>query len=71
MGSMTITLPEIAERRLREEAAKRNASAEDFAARLLADHLRYPVPAEFDMTDDEAQFYTDAVHKARSERLPE
>jgi len=46
MATLTIEISADAERRLREEAARRNASAEVLASRLLVDQLRFPIPAD-------------------------
>jgi hypothetical protein len=63
--SLTIELTQEAEQRLRAEAARRNSPAEVLAAQLLNGQLRFPIPAEFDVSDAEAQFFADAVHKSR------
>jgi predicted transcriptional regulator len=65
--SLTIELSQEAEQRLREEAARRNSSVELLAAQLLNDQLRFPIPAEFDVSEAESQFFVDAVHKSRSD----
>jgi hypothetical protein len=62
MAAMQINLPESADRRLREEAAKRNASPEDFASMLLADRLRFDLPADSTIangTDASARSFKD------------
>jgi hypothetical protein len=66
--SIVIQLPEEQEQKLREEAARRNSPPEVFAAKLLSEQLRLPIPAEFDVSDEEAQFYADAVHQFRNEQ---
>ncbi len=66
--SFVIQLPEKQEQKLREEAARRNSPLEVFAAKLLGEQLRLPIPAEFDVSDEEARFYADAVHQMRNER---
>ncbi len=66
--SLTIQLSHQAESRLREEAARRNAPPEELAAKLLNDQLRFPIPGEFDVTEEEGQFFVDAVHKLRDQQ---
>jgi hypothetical protein len=61
-----VPLPEKQEQKLREEAAGRNSPPEVFAAKLLSKQLRLPIPAEFDVSDEEARFYADAVHHFRN-----
>ncbi len=66
--SIVIQLSEKQEQKLREEAARRNSAPEVFAAKLLSEQLRLPIPAEFDVSDEEALFYADAVHRFRNEQ---
>ena len=70
MATLTIEISADAERRLREEAARRNASAEVLASKLLADQLRFPIPAEFDVRDEELAAIQEAVDSVRAERSP-
>ena len=70
MATLTIEITADAERRLREEAARRNASAEVLASRLLVDQLRFPIPAEFDVQDDVLAVINEAVDSVRAERSP-
>jgi len=68
MLSIKIDLPDATADQLRREAALRNESAEHLAARLLSDQLRSPLPAEFDITDDEIdliQAEVDAVRESK------
>ena len=65
--SLSIDLPPETEQRLRDEAARRSASVEALAAKLLTEQLRYPIPAELDVSDEEAQSFVDAVHQQRNE----
>ncbi len=65
--SIVIQLPEQQEQKLREEAARRNSPPEVLAAKLLSEQLRLPIPAEFDISDEEARFYADVVHQFRNE----
>jgi len=70
MASLTIEIPADAEQRLREEAARRNDSAEALAARLLIDQLRLAqLPAEFDMNDQEIAVIRTAVDEVRAGHL--
>jgi hypothetical protein len=66
MATLTIEISTEDEKRLREEALRHNASVESFAAKLLADQLRHPLPAEFDVTDDEIAIIHDAIDQVRA-----
>ena len=68
MATLTIELSADAERRLREEAARRNASAEELASRLLVDQLRFPIPAELDVIEKELDVIHQAVSSVRANR---
>src|SRR5688572_27596731 len=65
MATLTIDLPADAERRLREEAGRRNASVEDYAARLIVNQLDSRAPAEFEIGDDEVAAIQQAVREVR------
>jgi hypothetical protein len=67
MAILTIELPADAERRLREEAGRRNASVEAYAASLIVNHLRSGLPAEFEIGDEEIATIQEAVHQVRNQ----
>lgn len=66
LGLMHIHLPEPAERKLREEAAKQNASPEDLASRLLMDQLGSPT-----VSREDADSTNDFDHQFTPERVAE
>jgi hypothetical protein len=69
MATLTIDIPAETERRLREEAGRRNSSAETYAASLIVKQLQSPIPAEFEIGDGEIAAIQEAVREVRSEVL--
>jgi hypothetical protein len=67
MATLTIDLPAETERRLREEAGRRNASVEAYAASLIVNQLRPGRPAEFEIGDEEVAAIEQAVREARGQ----
>jgi hypothetical protein len=67
MATFTIDLPADAERRLREEAGRRNASVEDYAASLIVNQLDSRAPAEFEIGDAEVAAIQQAVREVRGQ----
>lgn len=67
MATLTIDIPADAERRLREEAGRRNASVETYAASLLVNQLQPRLPAEFDIGDEEIAAIQEAVREVRGQ----
>jgi hypothetical protein len=66
-ATLTINIPADADRRLREEAGRRNSSAEAYAASLIVSQLQSGLPAEFEITDDEIAAIRDAVREVRGQ----
>jgi hypothetical protein len=66
MATLTIDIPAEAERRLREEAERRNATAEDYAASLIVNQLGQRLPAEFEIGNEEIAAIEEAVREVRS-----
>jgi len=67
MATLTIDLPADTERRLREEAGRRNASVEAYAASLIVNQLRPGRPAEFEIGDEEITAIQEAVREVRGQ----
>ena len=73
MASLTIELPAETERRLREEAGRRNASVEAYAASLIVSRLESPSggrPAEFEIGESEVAAIQQAVREVRGQVTP-
>jgi molybdopterin converting factor small subunit len=67
MATLLIDIPPDAERRLREEAGRRNATVESYAASLIVNQLEQRLPAEFEIGDEEIAVIQDAVREVRSQ----
>jgi hypothetical protein len=70
MATLTIDLPADAERRLREQAQRRNASVEAYAASLIVNQLDAKAPAEFEIGDEEIAAVQQAVREVRGQISP-
>ena len=67
MATLTIDIPADAERTLREQASRRNASVESYAASLIVSQLQPRLPAEFEIGDEEIAAIQDAVREVRGQ----
>jgi hypothetical protein len=65
MATLTINISADTERRLREEAGRRNASAEAYAASLIVSQLQSRLPGEFEIGDEEIAVIQEAVREVR------
>jgi hypothetical protein len=70
MATLNIDLPADAERKLREEAGRRNASVEAYAASLIVTQLGAAKPAEFEIGDAEIAAIQQAVREVRAQVKP-